>query len=88
MALRRSRVRIPLGPQENNEPLIILVERFFVLLRFEVPLNASGCKRSVVRHKRPHQLLYQSKRRIRYPVNVSCHYLDRLSYLRFLTLQN
>ena len=35
MALRRSRVRIPLGPQGNNKPLTISVERFVSMLRFE-----------------------------------------------------
>ena len=35
MALRRSRVRIPLGPQEKSEPLTIPVERFVSMLRFE-----------------------------------------------------
>jgi hypothetical protein len=35
MALRRSRVRIPLGPQEKNEPLTIPMERFVSMLRFD-----------------------------------------------------
>ena len=35
MALRRSRVRIPLGPQEKSEPLTIPVERFVFMLRLE-----------------------------------------------------
>ena len=35
MALRRSRVRIPLGPQIKHEPLSIPVERFVSMLRFE-----------------------------------------------------
>ena len=35
MALRRSRVRIPLGPLAKDGPLIISVERFVFMLRFE-----------------------------------------------------
>ena len=35
MALRRSRVRIPLGPLNKNKPLTIPVERFVSMLRFE-----------------------------------------------------
>ncbi len=35
MALRRSGVRIPLGPLAKHEPLTIPVERFVSMLRFD-----------------------------------------------------
>ena len=42
MALRRSRVRIPLGPQKKNKPLYLNDERFVLLLHFEDRVKLDG----------------------------------------------
>ena len=42
MALRRSGVRIPLGPQLKNKPLSIPVGRFVSMLQFEYKEKLGG----------------------------------------------